>query len=340
MKLVPTVLAATLVACAFGSTAHAASHFDADLLGHYPVGAQPTTVWLSPDGTRLMVASRGDSTVAVFDSESMATSRTYPIEAVGHGVWSAMEDPIHGDVLISNWMGENLRLFDLEGKVTAEILTGIKPSYIAFSPDNKRAYVAGNLSANVTIVDLETRKAVRTIKVGQKPMGVAVSPDGRWLYVASCASNMISKVDLKHEVVLENFGAPLAQTTNLAITPDGANLLAAGDHDELLVIDTERGDVRKVTVGRGPAAVALTPDGLTACVANYDDASISIVDLSTLTAYKKLGAGPGCIHVATDGKRLYSANDLASTVTVYQLKQPKPADIPCAVPTMTHAAGQ
>jgi DNA-binding beta-propeller fold protein YncE len=108
-------------------------------------------------------------------------------------------------------------------------------------------------------------------------------------------------------------------------------LLAAGDDDRLLLIDAETGRTDKVKVGRGPAAVALSPDGRWAFVACYDAAAVGIVDLAARELVAELPVGPGCIHVATDGRRLYSVSDQAAALSVFQLGEVEPAAIPPAV---------
>jgi YVTN family beta-propeller protein len=280
----------------------------AELVGHRVAGRQPTTVTLLDAGRRVAVTNRGDESVWIYDAATLEVVARHSL--VGrHGAW-AVAEPQEGLLLVSNWKGESLSVLDAAtGEVTGSIPVGIKPSYVALSPDGARAYVAGHLSGDVSLVDVAGRTPVRILEVGQRPMGVAASTDGRWLYVASCRSRKVSKVDLKYEVVLSSFGAPLAETSNLVVTPDGAMLLAAGDDDRLLLIDAETGRTDKVKVGRGPAAVALSPDGRWAFVACYDAAAV----------------------VATDGRRLYSVSDQAAALSVFQLGEVEPAAIPPAV---------
>lgn len=301
----------------------------AKLVGHFETGPQPTTVSLLGGGRELAVAHRGDESLWIFDAASLEPVARHSV--VGrHGLWAAAEHA-PGRLVVSHWKGETLSLLDrATGELGASIPVGIKPSYLALSPDGTKAYAAGNLSGDVALVDLEKGELDRLLEVGQKPMGVAVSPDGRWLYVASCRSRKISRIDLKHEVVLDTFGAPLASTTNLAITPDGRILLAAGDDDRLLLIDSESGRTDKVKVPADPAGVAVSPDGRTAYVACYEAAKVAVVDLAARAVVEELPVGPGCIDVATDGRRLYAVNDQAASLSVYELGEAAPAGVPPA----------
>ena len=301
------------------------------LVGHFVTGPQPTTVTLLDGGTRIAVANRGDESVWIYDAETLEVVERYSL--VGkHGVWGVAEVE-GGHLLVSNWKGETLTLLDrASGEAVGRIPVGIKPSYLAVSPDGKKAYAAGKLSGNLAIVDIGKREPDRILDVGHKPMGVAASADGRWLYVAACKSRKISRIDLKFEVVLATFGAPLATTSNLALTPDGRILLAAGDNNRLLLIDAATGRTDKVKVGADPAAVTVGPNGLFAYVACYGGESISVVDLATRTLLRELPVGPGCIDVATDGRRLYSVSDQAAALSVFELGMVEPATIPQPAP--------
>ena len=208
------------------------------------------------------------------------------------------------------------------GKRVGEVPVGMKPSYIALSPDGNRVYASGNFGGDLAISDIRSKRIIRSLDVGRRPMGLALSRDGRWLYVAVCASRTVVKVDLKNEVILETFRAQLAETTNLVITPDGRKLLVAGDENRLLVIDAETGSKDSVKVGLNPSSVAVTPDGRTVFVANYDDDTVSIVDLGAMQAYGEIAVGHGPIDVATDGKRLYTCNDKAGSVSAFALTTP------------------
>ncbi len=328
MSLPPRLPRPAVACLAFALTvATAFAAPTASLVGHFQTGPQPTTVTLLDGGTRIAVANRGDESIWIYDAETLEVVETHSL--IGkHGVWGVAEIE-EGRLLVSNWKGETLTLLDREtGEAVGKIPVGIKPSYLAMSPDGEKAYAAGKLSGNLAIVDIAEREPDRILDVGQKPMGVAASADGRWLYVAACKSRKISRIDLKFEVVLATFGAPLATTTNLALTPDGRILLAAGDNNRLLLIDAETGRTDKIKVGADPAAVVVDPSGRFAYVACYRGKSISVVDLASRTLLRELPVGPGCIDVATDGERLYSVSDQAAALSVFELGAVEPAAIP------------
>lgn len=59
------------------------------------------------------------------------------------------------------------------------IATGQAPTGVAFSPDGATAYVANQLSENVSVINVATAQVVATISTGAAdPFAVQVSPDG------------------------------------------------------------------------------------------------------------------------------------------------------------------
>lgn len=329
----PLALAAPAVLASALGLATASAAPSAALVAHVETGPQPTTVTLLDGGRRIAVGNRGDESVWIYDARTLEVLARHSL--VGkHGVWGVAQLD-GGRLLVSNWKGETLTILDdASGRAIGRIPVGIKPSYLAISPDGTKAFAAGKLSGDVSIVDLAKREPDRVLDVGQKPMGVTVSSDGRWLYAAASQSRKISRIDLDYEVVLASFGAPLASTTNLALTPDGRILLAAGDDNRLLLIDAETGRTDKIKVAADPAAVAVSPDGRHAFVACYRGASISVVDLATRQLVRELPVGPGCIDVATDGRRVYSVSDQAAAMSVFELGLVTPAEIPLPPPAV------
>jgi YVTN family beta-propeller protein len=61
-------------------------------------------------------------------------------------------------------------------KVLRTYLVGQRVWHIALSPDAKRLYTANGNSGDVSILDLDGRQVVKTVRVGRSPWGVVVAP--------------------------------------------------------------------------------------------------------------------------------------------------------------------
>ena len=66
-----------------------------------------------------------------------------------------------------------------------------------------------------------------------------------------------------------------------------------------------------ITVGSNPDAIAITPDGKTAYVANDGSDTVTPIATATNTAGPPItvGSGPNAIAITPDGKTAYVAND-------------------------------
>lgn len=56
------------------------------------------------------------------------------------------------------------------------ILIGQRPWHMALSPDGKKLYTANGLTNDMTVVDVQSLKAERSVPVGRLPWGVAIKP--------------------------------------------------------------------------------------------------------------------------------------------------------------------
>ncbi|MEM8755889.1 MAG: hypothetical protein AAGF90_23280, partial [Pseudomonadota bacterium] len=55
-------------------------------------------------------------------------------------------------------------------------LVGKRVWHMAFSPDGTKLFTTNGVSGDVTVIDVESREAIKTIKVGRFPWGAAARP--------------------------------------------------------------------------------------------------------------------------------------------------------------------
>jgi len=53
---------------------------------------------------------------------------------------------------------------------------GQRPWHLELSPDGRKVYVANGLTKDMTVIDVESLKAEKSVPVGRLPWGVAVMP--------------------------------------------------------------------------------------------------------------------------------------------------------------------
>src|SRR5437870_10050766 len=130
---------------------------------------------------------------------------------------------------------------------------------------NYFAFVSNEKSGNVTVIDGTSDAVVATFAVGKRPRGIHATRDGKRIFVTLSGSpRMAPGVDTER--------APADKTA-----------------DGLGVIDVSaRKLVDRWHVGSDPEQFAISKDGKLAFIANEDDASIVIVDLSSGQARGKV----------------------------------------------------
>lgn len=138
---------------------------------------------------------------------------------------------------------------------------GILPAAVFAGAERYVVYVSNERAGDVSVIDGETRKVVRTIEAGKRPRGIHVSDDGRTLYVATSGSPRMGP------------GADRERAKSL---------VADKSADGIAVIDLAAGKrVRQLRVGSDPEEFALGRDGRSVIVANEDIAEASVWDIET-----------------------------------------------------------
>ena len=199
-------------------------------------------------------------------------------------------------VYVSNETAGTIAVIDpATGNVLATIPVGKRPRGLRVSRDGKQLYVAlsgspiappgvdestlppADRSADgIAIVDIATRKIVRTIHSGQDPEAFDLSPDGRWLYVSNEETAEMSVVDVAAGKVA--LRVPVGdEPEGVTVSPDGkvVYVTCEDDHTVVAVDTTSLATLGRVIVGLRPRSIAITPDGETLFVTDEN----SCVDL-------------------------------------------------------------
>ena len=113
-----------------------------------------TTIALTSDETRLVVANREANSVSIIQVK----------DANGNDVTNKL----------------------------AEIGVGQEPRCVAVHPTDRAAYVTNGITGTVSVVDLVLGREVQQIQVGTEPRGCALTPDGSLLYVANHTQGTVS----------------------------------------------------------------------------------------------------------------------------------------------------
>ena len=158
----------------------------------------PGTDWAkSREETRLFVSIPSTGELAVIDTEAFAIEKQL---AVGDTPTRVRVQPDGRYVRIGN----NATDDSLSGvtvvstrtlEVVASIPTGLGHHEIAFSTDNRHAFVSNRDSGTVSVIDVQTLEKKADLETGPVPISVAYSSLSESLYVADGRAGTVAVVD-------------------------------------------------------------------------------------------------------------------------------------------------
>src|SRR5215210_4002628 len=138
--------------------------------------------------------------------------------------------------------GHTVCIFDLKTRTHAadiDMRPYIAPHTLKLGPDGL-IYITCKNSAVVAVIDPSTHTVVDAISSGStNGHRLIVSPDGRRLYTENEEDATVSVIDLPRRKLFGKIATPHA-LAGIAITPDGATLVAVDDEEPaLFLIDVE-----------------------------------------------------------------------------------------------------
>ena len=222
-----------------------------------PSGADPETLAVSPDGTRIFVSNEDANEASIVDVVSGKILRSLPVGVEPEGVtlspdgrWCWVTAESSGTVTVID---------TARGEVAATIPVEGRPRSAAFSPDGSRGYVSCELGGSVCVVDVRTNSVTGCTRLapGERPVGIVASPAGREVYAATGRGNTVVVLDAAGKLLGR---IPVGQRPwGIGLTRDGKKLYVAnGPSNDVSVIDTQtRKILRTVPGGDGPWGVAV-----------------------------------------------------------------------------------
>jgi YVTN family beta-propeller protein len=166
------------------------------------------------------------------------------------------------------WVGNNAGRAEASGvsvidsaslQKVAFIPTGAGHHEIAFSDDDRYAFVSNRDGGTVSVIDVRTLAKVKDIQTGPVPIALALSPLGKAIYVADGKDGTITVVDPERLEVRARIEAKPGLGP-LRFSPDGRWGLAVNPSDgNVYVIDASTDKLAQtVPVGSQPYQVSFT----------------------------------------------------------------------------------
>ena len=230
---------------------------------------------------------------------------------------------------------------------------------IALTKDGSKIFAVDQINFRIVIIDLNQRKALRSVDVGRYPFGIALSKDEKTVYVANVGMYKYSKI--KRTDGKEGVGnglafppfAYLSKESEEGVTIDSFFVPGLGKPNvpesfSVWAVDVSNLEQPKVVAkiktgiligekvegipalgGSSPNSIACTKDYV--FVSNGNDDNITVIDSKTNRKVKEIflkpakavehfrGVIPFGLDVSPDGKRLYVCESGINAVAVIDI---------------------
>src|SRR5689334_22801216 len=178
-------------------------------------------------------------------------------------------------------MGQSTRQWCLATVTVLGLMLGAP--YSALAQITNRVVVPNGGASSASIVDTATNTVLTTVTTGLGPGDAAVTPDGRFAFVTSQGDDNVTVIDMATLTAISPRIDVGPFPVGVAFTPDSAKAYVA-DINGITIIDVNTRTVTgSIVLSASPLAVVMSKDGTRAYTSNFDDDSISVIDVTTDT---------------------------------------------------------
>jgi YVTN family beta-propeller protein len=259
----------------------------------------PRGMVLSPDSRFLYVALAGKNGVAVIDALAKQVIHTYPTGPGPTSLTLDLVDPSH--LWVANSGGNTVTVLNPDsGKQLAAIPVGLHPasiniagptSGITETDGSSEVLVANQDASSLTVIGSESFQVLATVPLlnGDKPVWVTVPAFGGTAYVATEQGHVYGFTLASHQFFGPVFtgqslqGMDYDATTGEVYVPDSQTNLINVLRPVSTGLDVPSqwpGEpVRTLSLGGGPAYVAITSDGSLGLVAQRAAGDVTLMEV-------------------------------------------------------------
>ena len=198
------------------------------------------------------------------------------------------------------------------GKVVASIPVGQNPHEAAVSSDGKFAFSSNMQGSSISVIDLAAQKEIHRVELPNLR-----TPHGLWfvegkLYFTAQGDHSIARYDPATNKIDWTHDSGANGTHMIVITKDLSKIFTSNmQSDSIGMFVRAPGQTEyklaAIPVGKGPEAIAISPDGAQVWTATGGDAHVAVIDVAAGTVLET-------VHVPTqrinrlqftpDGKRV------------------------------------
>lgn len=183
----------------------------------------------------------------------------------------------------------SVSLAGLQGAVCAQTATAMDSK-----AEPKLAVVLNSGEATVSLIDMPTRKVIKTVPVGKEPHHLMMTPDQKTLLIANAVGN---DVTLMNPLSGELTGRipDIIDPYQIGYSPNNKWFVANGNRlDRVDVYHAQGADLKlakSIKLGKTPSHIAFTADSKIAFITLQDSNELAAIDLDSQTVIWKITTG-------------------------------------------------
>jgi len=223
---------------------------------------------------------------------------------------------LDGTLVIANRGGGSISLYDLATSLeVARLPIGPRiPHEVAVSPDGRWAVTAeygpdSNRGRHLVVIDIPSARIVDRIDLGpnSRPHSVVFLPDSRRVVATMQDADELALVDITNSTVLRTYPTGGREGHMVRLNPDATRAYVSSRESvgtlSVIFLEEDRAPV-VIHTGAGAEGLDVTPDGSEIWVANRREATISIVDTSSLEVIARIDSRPfaGRVAIGPEGR--------------------------------------
>jgi YVTN family beta-propeller protein len=275
-----------------------------------PVGKEPHHIYLTPDGSSVMIGNAEGDSITFLDPITGEVQRTlnriidpYHLRFSPDMQWFVTAANRLDHIDIYRWHGVNA---DEPLELVKRVHAAKTPSHIAIDSKSETIYVTLQDSNEFIAIDLRTQTPKWKASTGKMPADIYLTPDDSTILIGLTGEDAVQVFDVTGEKAVER---------------------------------------TRIATGKGAHAFRSKGDGRHLFVSNRTANTISRLDLNTLSVVQTFAApgGPDCMDLMADGKTLLVTSRWAGRLTVIDsdtgkiMTQVRVGKSPHGVWTLNHA---
>jgi YVTN family beta-propeller protein len=166
-------------------------------------------------------------------------------------------------VITANIQSDNVSFITPQAGSGTQVLVAVGkgPEGMDLTPDGRQLWTANSGDGSVSIVDVATRKLVKTFDIGTKRSNrLKFTPDGTVALVSDLTAGELLVIDVRTQAVKARL--PIGRgASGILVAPDGSRAyVAAASEGKLVIVDAKNWRIAgEIRTGRGPDGMAWVP---------------------------------------------------------------------------------